>query len=85
LFVLLQQRWTQPFLKLEADALLAAGYDDVGWRQVTSEALGIPNPKAHIILIATAGPTTIVDSCLFSTVRPLFSSEVLCTGAIAVV
>jgi site-specific DNA-cytosine methylase len=68
-FVVLQQRWTQPFLKVEADALLAAGYDDVGWRQVTSEAFGVPNPKAHINLIATAGPTTVVDSCLFSTVR----------------
>jgi site-specific DNA-cytosine methylase len=67
--MVLQHRWTQPFLKVEADALLAAGYDDVGWRQVTSEAFGVPNPKAHIILIATAGPTTVVDSCLFSTVR----------------
>jgi hypothetical protein len=65
----MQQQWAPPFLKLEADALLAAGYQDVGWREVSTEAFGLPNPKSHIILIATAGPTALVDSCLFSTVR----------------
>jgi hypothetical protein len=64
-----QRRWAPPFLKVEADALLAAGYTDVGWREVSSEAFGLPNPKCHIMLVATAGPTTLVDSCLFSTVR----------------
>lgn len=59
----------QPFLKLEADALLAAGYKDLGWRDVSSEAFGVPNPKNHVILMAAAKHYALVDSCLFSTVR----------------
>lgn len=59
----------QPFLKVEADKLLAAGYRDLGWREVSTEAFGVPNPKRHVILMATAKQCAIVDSCLFSTVR----------------
>jgi hypothetical protein len=70
----MQQRWAPPFLKVEADAMLAAGYTDVGWREVSSAAFGLPNPKCHIILVATAGPTALVDCCLFSTVRGLSSN-----------
>jgi site-specific DNA-cytosine methylase len=58
----------QPFLKMEADTLLAAGYQDMGWREVSSEAFGVPNPKRHVILVATAKQCGLVDSCLFSTV-----------------
>jgi hypothetical protein len=50
----MQDMWNQPFLKVEADALLAAGYKDLGWRELSTEAFGLPNPKRHIILIATA-------------------------------
>jgi hypothetical protein len=64
-----QERWSQPFLKVEADALLAAGYKDLGWREVSTEAFGLPNPKHHIILIATEHTSATVDCCLFSTVR----------------
>lgn len=65
----LQGRFMQPFLKLEADALLHAGYRDLGWREVSSEASGDPNAKHHIILAATERPSGVVDSLLFSTVR----------------
>jgi hypothetical protein len=65
-----QERYITPFLKMEADALLAAGYRDVAWREVSSEAFGLPNPKRHIILMATDGLTALVDCCLFSTVCP---------------
>lgn len=65
---LVQGRWMQPFLKMEADALLAAGYRDLGWREVSSEAFGVPNPKRHVILVATAKQQGLVDSLLFSTV-----------------
>jgi site-specific DNA-cytosine methylase len=58
-----------PFIKLEADALLTAGYQDLGWREVSSEALGVPNSKTHVILVATAKELGVVDACLFSTVR----------------
>jgi hypothetical protein len=64
-----QERWSQPFLKVEADALLAVGYRDLGWREVSTEAFGLPNPKHHIILIATEHTSATVDCCLFSTVR----------------
>jgi hypothetical protein len=63
-------RRASPFLKADADALLRAGYQDIGWREVSSEVLGLPNPKHHIILVATASPTALVDCCLFSTVCP---------------
>jgi site-specific DNA-cytosine methylase len=67
--MVLQDKWMQPFLKVEADALINRGYQDVGWRQVSSEAFGVPNPKSHVILVATARQSGVVDSCLFSTVR----------------
>jgi hypothetical protein len=66
-----QGRWETPFLKTEADYLLGAGYQDIGWREVATEAFGLPNPKKHIILVATDGLTALVDCCLFSTVCPL--------------
>jgi hypothetical protein len=64
----MQERWLQPFLKVEADELLAAGYQTLGWRDVSSEACGLPNPKHHSILVATEQRSLLVDSCLFSTV-----------------
>lgn len=64
----MQMRWMQPFLKIEADTLLGAGYQDLGWREVSSEAFGEPNPKRHVVLVATARQCGVVDSCLFSTV-----------------
>jgi hypothetical protein len=73
----MQDMWNQPFLKVEADALLAAGYKDLGWRELSTEAFGLPNPKRHIILIATAQQSGIVDRCLFSTVWPLFATAAL--------
>lgn len=57
-----------PFLKLEVERLLAAGYGDLGWREVCSEAWGVPNPKTHIVLVATNKQCGVVDGCLFSTV-----------------
>jgi hypothetical protein len=87
----MQQRWAPPFLKVELDALLAVGYDDIGWREVTTEAFGLPNPKSHVILVATAGPSSLVDSCLFSTVRcwhawptTLLPSDVWCMQPVVV-
>jgi hypothetical protein len=68
----------QPFLKVEADALLSAGYKDIGWREVSSAAFGVPNPKHHVILMATAKETGVVDSCLFSTVGLLYFAVVFC-------
>jgi hypothetical protein len=69
LLTCLQDAWLQPFLKVEADALLDAGYQDLGWREVSSEACGLPNPKHHNILVATEQRGLLIDSCLFSTVR----------------
>jgi hypothetical protein len=37
---------------------------------VSSEAFGVPNPKRHVILVATAKQQGLVDSLLFSTVCP---------------
>jgi hypothetical protein len=65
----LQGEYMLPILKLEADALLAAGYQDIAWREVCSEAFGLPNPKTHVVLMATDKPSCTVDACLFSTVR----------------
>jgi site-specific DNA-cytosine methylase len=72
----------QPFLKVEADALLSAGYKDIGWREVSSAAFGVPNPKHHVILMATAKETGIVDSCLFSTVGLCFFAAVFCRSSL---
>jgi hypothetical protein len=63
-----QDTWMVPFLKVEADTLLAAGYLDLGWREISSEGFGVPNPKHHIIVVATAKQCGLVDCCLFSTV-----------------
>jgi hypothetical protein len=76
-----QARRAPPFLKAEADSLLTAGYQDIGWRDVSSEAFGLPNPKHHVILVATAGPTAVVDCCLFSTVRPRRGRLHVCAAA----
>jgi hypothetical protein len=63
-----QNKWMTPFLKMEAEALLAAGYLDIGWREVSTEAIDIPNAKVHIFLVSTSGTSALVDCCLFSTV-----------------
>jgi hypothetical protein len=70
-----QGRWLPPFLKMEADALLAIGYVDLGWREICSEAFGVPNPKTHVILMATSRQCGLVDSCLFSTVRDFIPAD----------
>ena len=56
-------------MKLEADALRDAGYTELGWREVSTADLGVPNPKTHILLMASAMFGPVVDSCLFSSVR----------------
>lgn len=61
--------WKQPFLKVQVDAIKDAGYADIGWREVSSQAFGLPNPKCHIVLVAHAGSSPLVDCLLFSTVR----------------
>ena len=33
-------------------------------------AFGLPQAKGHIVLVVNAGPAPVVDSLLFSTVRP---------------
>jgi hypothetical protein len=71
----------QPFLKLEADALLAAGYQDLGWREVSSEGFGVPNPKCHIFLVATAKQCGLVDSMLFSSVCDSHVCPRMCCAA----
>jgi hypothetical protein len=45
---------------------------DIGWREISSEAWGLPNPKHHSIVVATEQQGTMVDSCLFSTVRQAY-------------
>ena len=64
-----QERWKQPFLKVMLASILQAGYVDIGWREVSSAAFGLPNPKRHIILVAHVASCRLVDSLLFSTVR----------------
>lgn len=64
--------WRQPFLRLELDTVVKAGYREAGWREVKSSDFGVPNPKPHIVLVAHAGLGSVVGSCLFSTVRPGF-------------
>jgi hypothetical protein len=64
----MQKMWIPPFLKKEAEALIAAGYQDIGWREVCTEAFGLPNAKVHILLVATSATSALVDCCLFSTV-----------------
>lgn len=60
--------WKQPFLKVQVDKLRDAGYVDIGWREVSSQAFSLPNPKCHVVLVAYAGSSPLVDSLLFSTV-----------------
>lgn len=64
----MQGPWTKPFLLSELEYLLQAGFGCVGWRVVNSEAFGVPNPKDHVYLVATATPGLLVDCVLFSTV-----------------
>jgi site-specific DNA-cytosine methylase len=77
-----QERYLTPFLKMEVSALRAAGYRDVAWREVSSEAFGLPNPKKHIILMASDGLTALVDCCLFSTVCPRQDCALVCAAHI---
>jgi hypothetical protein len=65
------------------DYLLASGYRDIGWREVSSEAFGLPNPKKHVLLVATDGLTALVDCCLFSTVCPQQDRVPACTHTFA--
>lgn len=62
-------RWRQPFLRLELDALRAAGYREVAWREVSSQDFGLPNPKSHVMVVAHAGLGSLVGPTLFSSVR----------------
>lgn len=61
-------RWRQPFLRLELDALRAAGYSEVAWREVCTQDFGVPNPKNHVLVVANAGLGSLVGPTLFSSV-----------------
>ena len=62
------EAWRQPFIKEEADAVIDSGYTELGWREISTADVGVPNPKKHVLLMATAGFGSVVDNCLFSSV-----------------
>lgn len=73
--VSLQKLFMQPFIKLEVDRVMEAGYNDWGYREISSQSFGDPNAKVHIVLVATQHQTGVVDSLLFSTVRSVPASN----------
>ena len=62
-------QWRHPFLREELESLRAAGYRELGWRDVNTGDFGVPNMKPHVVLVAHAGLGSIVAHCLFSSVR----------------
>lgn len=63
-----QGKRQEPFLRVEVEKLMEAGYCYIAWREVSSACFGVPNSKGHIILVATEKEDLSADSVLFSTV-----------------